>query len=122
MSSLDRQEQQADRQMVLLELLGSSLIFEENFLLGFLPLRSYFQTRKHPDLNGKKCPADKEELLRCLIIKEALELLNCMPQLSGTNQESVMSESDLELQRSEKIDDFFAQIDSQDITRQPFMK
>lgn len=103
--------------MVLLELLGSSLIFEENFLIGFLPLRSYFLTRKHPDISGKKCPSDKEELLRCLIIKEALELLNCVPEKTQPDPSTGVSESDLELQRSEKVEDFFAQIDSQDITR-----
>lgn len=103
--------------MVLLELLGSSLIFEENFLIGFLPLRSYFQTRKHPEISGKKCPSDKEELLRLMIIKESLELLNCVPEHTKPDATTSVSESDLELQRSEKVEDFFAQIDSQDITR-----
>lgn len=28
----------------------------------------------------------------------------------------------MEMQRSEKVEDFFAQIDNQDITRQPFKK
>jgi hypothetical protein len=103
--------------MVLLELLGSTLIFEENFLIGFLPLRSYFLTRKHPDITGKKCPSDKEEILRGLIIKEALELLNCVPEQAKPDPSIGVSDSDLELQRSDKVEDFFAQIDSQDITR-----
>jgi len=42
LSNADRKEQLADKQMLLLDLLGSTLIYEENFLLGFLPLRSYF--------------------------------------------------------------------------------
>lgn len=78
----EREDRLADKQLVVLELLGSSLIFEENFLLGFLPLRSYFQMRKQPDLNGKKCPQDKEELVRGLVIKESLELLGCVQEES----------------------------------------
>jgi len=78
MSNIDKQELMADNQMALLELLGSTLIYEENFLVGFLPLRNYFATRKNNELNGKKCPSDKEEIIRALILKESLELLKCV--------------------------------------------
>jgi len=87
--------------------MGSTLIFEENFLIGFLPLRSYFLTRKNADITGKKCPNDKEEILRCLIIKESLELLNCTPEKAKIDQIKV-SESDLELLSTERVEDFFA--------------
>jgi hypothetical protein len=98
-------DQQADRQLALLELMGTTLIFEENFILGFLPLRSYFLNRKSPELSGKKSPGDKEEMLRCLIIKEGLELLGCVDK------------QDAETHEPTKVEDFFAQIDSQDQSR-----
>ena len=46
-------------------------------MLGFLPLRSYFLTKKQPEMCGKKCPADIEDIVRCFIFKDALELLRC---------------------------------------------
>lgn len=93
---------------MLLELLGNTLIFEENFMLGFLPLRSYFANRKSSDLTGKKCPTDKEDILRCLIIKEGLELLGCVNKEDSEAKEETT-----------KVEDFFAQIDSQDLSRPP---
>lgn len=115
-SNTDRSEQLADKQIQLLDLLGSSLIYEENFLLGFLPLRSYFATRKQTDLIGKKCPADKEDQIRCLIIKEALEMLGCVEAVTNLAEETKIEED------ASKVEDFFAQIDSQDITREPSKK
>ena len=96
--------------MLLLDLLGSTLVFEENFMVGFLPLRSYFQTRKQPDLSGKKCPADKEDQVRCLIVKEALELLGCVASRELTSKEEHKVEED-------KVENFFAQIDSHEVER-----
>jgi hypothetical protein len=52
--------------------MGSSLLFEENFLIGFLPLRSYFDQKKHIG-PGKQCPLDKQDLVRCLLFRDALE-------------------------------------------------
>lgn len=70
MSNLDRQEILADNQMQLLELLSKTLVFEESHLLGFLPLRSYFLTKKSQEMQGKKCPLDKEDIVRSLIFKD----------------------------------------------------
>jgi hypothetical protein len=33
-------------QLSLVELMGTSLLFEENYLVGFLPLKSYFDQKK----------------------------------------------------------------------------
>jgi hypothetical protein len=56
--------------MQLLELLSKTLVFEESHLLGFLPLRSYFLTKKSQEMQGKKCPLDKEDIVRSLIFKD----------------------------------------------------
>ena len=56
--------------------MGNSLLFEENFLIGFLPLRSYFDQNKQIG-PGKQCPAEKQNLVRCLLLRDALEQLNC---------------------------------------------
>lgn len=46
-------------------------------MLGFLPLKSYFETKKDPQSGSKKCPVEKEEFVRNLTQRDCLELLNC---------------------------------------------
>ena len=60
----------------MLTLMGNTLIHEEYHLLGFLPLKSYFDNKKQVG-PGKKCPVDKEDHIRCLIQKDALEQIKC---------------------------------------------
>ncbi len=43
------------QQVEVLLLLGSSLLFEENQVIGFLPLKTYFDKKKD---GHKKCPQD----------------------------------------------------------------
>ena len=54
-------------QIQVLQLMGQSLLFEENQALGFLPLRSYFESKKDKSSCKKACPQDKEDLVRSLI-------------------------------------------------------
>ena len=75
-SRLDEHEKQADRQLHLLELMGTTLLFEENHLVGFLPLRSYLEFKKQLGA-GKKCPPEDEDLVRCLLLRDCLERLKC---------------------------------------------
>lgn len=45
-------------------------------MIGFLPLSSYFQTKKNVK-SGTKCPSENEDLVRALILKDTLEKLGC---------------------------------------------
>lgn len=73
---LTLEEKRAERELYLLELLGNTLLFEENHLVGFLPLRSYLESKKQLGA-GKKCPPDEEDLVRCLLFRDSLERLRC---------------------------------------------
>ena len=73
---LDLQDKQAERELYLLDLLGNTPLFEENHLVGFLPLRSYLESRKQLGA-GKKCPPGEEDLVRCLLFRDCLERLKC---------------------------------------------
>ena len=84
--------------------MGSHLIFEESFCIGFLPLRSYFEQRKQVG-NGQRCPEDKEELVRCIIQVQCLEYLNCT-----ANRKEVPELDNV----VDDPDDIFAQLDDLD--------
>lgn len=56
--------------------MGNSLLPEEIYYIGFLPLQSYIDNKKQIK-NGVKCPAENENLVRSLIIKDQLEELRC---------------------------------------------
>ena len=58
--------------MGVVELMGCSLLSEEVNFVGFLPLQTYIETKKSIK-NGIKCPEEKENLIRSLIIKEHIE-------------------------------------------------
>lgn len=47
--------------------MGTSLIFEETQILGFLPLKSYFEAKKDGKSALEKCPAEMESAVRDLI-------------------------------------------------------
>lgn len=53
-----------------------SLLSEEHFYIGFLPLQSYVDQKKDVK-NGVKCPAEKENVVRALILRDNLESLGC---------------------------------------------
>jgi len=56
--------------------MGSSLLPEENQFLGFMPLKSYITSKKNVG-TGAKCPQEKEDMVRAVILKDALEQINC---------------------------------------------
>lgn len=56
--------------------MGSSLLPEEFFFVGFLPLQSYIDHKKEVK-NGVKCPAERETIVRCLLLREHLESIGC---------------------------------------------
>ena len=59
--------------------MGQSFLFEENQALGFLPLRSYFESKKDRNNCQKTCPPEMEDIVRCLIQRDCLESLKCSP-------------------------------------------
>lgn len=56
--------------------MGSTILPEETFYIGFLPLQSYIDTKKQIK-HGIKCPQERETIVRALIIKDNLEALKC---------------------------------------------
>ena len=72
--------------MELLSLMGNTLLFEENHLIGFLPLQSYLDNKKEVGA-GKKCPIDMEDIVRCFVFRDALESLKCTyADIQGVDQ------------------------------------
>jgi hypothetical protein len=64
--------------------MSNSLLFEEYFFIGFLPLKSYLDKKKRVNSGQLKCPPEKEEIVRALIFKDALESLNCTYAKQGS--------------------------------------
>ena len=100
--------------MELLELMGNTLLFEENHMIGFLPLQSYLDNKKEVGV-GKKCPPDMEDIVRCLIFRDNLESLKCTyAKLEGCDKVTAEIE-DMQMNQddgqNEEVDNFFAQID-----------
>jgi len=57
-------------------MMGTTLLPEEATVVGFLPLKTYLDTRK--DIKtGIKCPEEKETLVRSMLLKESIEILKC---------------------------------------------
>ena len=65
-----------EEQIKLVELMGSTLLPEEFFFIGFLPLQSYVDTRKQVK-GGVKCPVERENIIRALLLKDHLESIGC---------------------------------------------
>lgn len=63
-----------EEQTKLLELIGNTLLPEEQYFVGFLPLQTYID-RKKTIKNGARCPPEKENIVRMIIIKDNLEEL-----------------------------------------------
>ena len=76
---MDRLERNAERELELLALMGTTLLQEENHFIGFLPLWSYLDKQKQLGA-GKRCPPDKEPLVRSLVLRESLEKLKCVSE------------------------------------------
>ena len=113
----------------MLELLGTTLLFEENHMVGFLPLRTYLETKKQLG-SGKKCPPEEEDLVRCFLFRDSLERLKCTKaDLADKPNKISMPASSREesKQGSDKkdagaMDELFAQIDHIDQTSEPLMQ
>lgn len=60
--------------------MGNSFLPEEYYFIGFLPLQTYIDTKKTIK-NAQKCSPDRENLIRCLILKDLLEDLKCTMEL-----------------------------------------
>ena len=107
-------DQDEEKQMKILQLIGATLLPEENMFLGFLPMKSYLAQTK--TLNtGSKCPQEKEELIRAHILKDALEKLGCTieslkdaSKISKQSKQAKMKEED---KSEDDDDDIFQQID-----------
>ena len=104
--------------------MGTTLLFEENHMVGFLPLKSYLEMRKQLGA-GKKCPPEEEDLVRCILFRDTLERLRCTrADLDGSDQGALRqgAEAQEESKMSatnaagggQNVGDLFAQIDLQD--------
>lgn len=100
--------------MELLALMGTTLLYEENCFVGFLPLRSYLERQKQVG-TGKRCPPDKEPLVRSLLIRESLEKLKCTSNENEESKEKQGKEDEVNQEvtvdkktQKKKADDFFA--------------
>jgi hypothetical protein len=94
--------------MKIAELMGNTILTEESFFVGFLPLQSYIDHKKQIG-NGVKCPLERENLVRSLILKDHLEQLKCtMEDLKS--QSSIGSEhmSIKTQEETKEEEDFFA--------------
>lgn len=97
----------------------NTLLQDENLLIGFMPLKSYINSKK--DIKtGLKCPQEKEELIRSLILKEALEKLGCTYE--NFKEANKISRSRMKSNSPEKADketdEIFSKIDEMDDTDQ----
>jgi hypothetical protein len=76
--------------------MGASLLPEEFFFIGFLPLQSYIDTKKEVK-NGVKCPVERENIVRALLLKDHLEAIGCTQEdLRRAHSEIIQEESKLE--------------------------
>ena len=94
--------------------MGSTLLSEENQFIGFMPLKSYLINKKELK-TGTKCPPDKEDLIRGLILKDSLEKLGCTyKKFKDLNSEkSKLKAKDKNVEEEEAWEDaMFLHIDS----------
>jgi hypothetical protein len=79
--------------------MGSSLLPEEFFFIGFLPLQSYIDTKKEVK-SGVKCPAERENIVRALLLKDHLEAIGCtQEELRRAHSEIIKEESKIEVKQ-----------------------
>eukprot|EP00347_Sterkiella_histriomuscorum_P013648 403363909 len=106
-----------DDQLKLTQMIGNTLLNEETFFIGFLPLQSYVDNKKQIG-QGVKCPPEKENLIRSLILKDNLEMLRCtFEDKKQSNNNSPIKES-MDPEELKESEQFFEQIDKLAINSQ----
>ena len=92
--------------------MGSSLLPEEFFFVGFLPLQSYIDNRKEIK-NGIKCPPERENIVRCLLLRDHLESIGCtFEDLRRIHSEANLQDQEEVKHNDPNVDeDFFKLID-----------
>lgn len=113
---LQKLKDDEDQQLKILDLMANTLLPDENLFIGFMPLKSYIQSKKDVK-TGVKCPQEKEELIRCLILKEALDKLGCTYE--NFTEASKISRSRLKSKSNspqKETDEMFSKIDELDDT------
>ena len=79
--------------------MGTSLLPEEFFFIGFLPLQSYIDSRKEVK-SGVKCPVEKESIVRAFLLKDHLEAIGCTQEdLRRAHSEIIHEESKIEVKK-----------------------
>lgn len=96
-----------DQQMKILKLMGTTLIPEENQFNGFMPLKSYLINKKEIK-TGMMCPQDHEELIRALILKDALEKLDCTYEKFKDTDKIAKKKKKVVEEEKKQEDDIFA--------------
>ena len=97
-----------DEQTNIIKMMGSTLLPEEFFFVGFLPLQSFIDTKKDIK-NGVKCPLERESLVRTLLLKDHLESLKCtMEDLKAERLSYDMAEKQKQQEEQKETDNFFS--------------
>ena len=65
-----------EEQLKIIQLMGNSLLSEEHYFVGFLPLQTYIDSKKSIK-SGIKCPLEKENIVRSMIIRDQIDELKC---------------------------------------------
>lgn len=113
---LQKLKNDEDQQLKILDLMANTLLPDENLFIGFMPLKSYITSKKEVK-TGVKCPQEKEELIRGLILKEALEKLGCTYQnFSEANKISRSRMKSKSNSPQKETDEIFSKIDELDVT------
>ncbi|CDW86913.1 UNKNOWN [Stylonychia lemnae] len=99
-----------EEQLQITQFIGSTLLKEEFFFIGFLPLQSYLDHKKQVGC-GEKCPQQREYLVRSLILKDHLELIKCTFEDLKHNSSSSSDEKNDSSEEIKESEDFFSQID-----------
>lgn len=77
--------------------MGNSLLPEEHYFIGFLPLQTYIDNKKTIK-SGTKCPPERENLVRSMIIRYQIEELKCtyevLKQSESTSQKEEIKETE----------------------------
>lgn len=98
-----------EEQTKILSMMGNTLLPEELYFVGFVPLQSYIDKKKTIQ-QGNRCPQDKEVLIRSMILRDCLEEMKCT--FEDLKEREVSVETVMKEESKEQItNDIFAMID-----------